>query len=101
MISTSIFPGRYVQGSGAFATLPPRNRPPRLSRLAIVGTTARRIVEANTLLSGLGFESGGLSGAHAVHNGLTALAPTHRFWHGEKVAIGTQTLLFLTAARRT
>lgn len=56
-----------------------------------------RVVEANTLLSGLGFESGGLSGAHAVHNGLTALAPTHHFWHGEKVAIGTQTLLFLTS----
>ncbi|MDR3539262.1 MAG: glycerol dehydrogenase [Acetobacteraceae bacterium] len=55
-----------------------------------------KIVEANTLLSGLGFESGGLSGAHAVHNGLTALAPTHRFWHGEKVAFGTQTLLMLT-----
>jgi glycerol dehydrogenase len=55
-----------------------------------------RIVEANTLLSGLGFESGGLSGAHAIHNGLTALAGTHRFWHGEKVAIGTLTLLMLT-----
>lgn len=55
-----------------------------------------KIIEANTLLSGLGFESGGLSAAHAVHNGLTALAPTHRFWHGEKVAIGTQTLLMLT-----
>lgn len=61
-----------------------------------VGEAFEKIVEANTLLSGLGFESGGLSGAHAVHNGLTALAPTHRFWHGEKVAIGTQTLLFLT-----
>lgn len=55
-----------------------------------------KIVEANTLLSGLGFESGGLSGAHAIHNGLTALAPTHHYWHGEKVAIGTQALLFLT-----
>lgn len=55
-----------------------------------------RIVEANTLLSGLGFESGGLSGAHAIHNGLTALAPTHHFWHGEKVAIGTLALLMLT-----
>ena len=59
-----------------------------------------RIVEANTLLSGLGFESGGLSGAHAVHNGLTALAPTHAYWHGEKVAIGAQTLLFLTRRPR-
>jgi glycerol dehydrogenase len=55
-----------------------------------------RIVEANTLLSGLGFESGGLSGAHAIHDGLTALAGTHGYWHGEKVAIGTLALLMLT-----
>ena len=55
-----------------------------------------RIVEANTLLSGLGFESGGLSGAHAIHDGLTALAGTHKYWHGEKVAIGTLALLMLT-----
>ena len=61
-----------------------------------VDEAVEKIVEANTLLSGLGFESGGISGAHAVHNGLTALAPTHAFWHGEKVAIGTQTLLYLT-----
>lgn len=62
----------------------------------MVDGSVEKIIEANTLLSGLGFESGGLSGAHAIHNGLTALAPTHHFWHGEKVAIGTQALLFLT-----
>ncbi|MBK5914360.1 glycerol dehydrogenase [Rhodocyclus purpureus] len=61
-----------------------------------VDDAVEKIIEANTLLSGLGFESGGLSGAHAIHNGLTALAPTHRFWHGEKVAIGAQALLHLT-----
>jgi len=47
-----------------------------------------RLVEANTLLSGLGFESGGLAIAHSVHNGLTTLAETHRYMHGEKVAFG-------------
>jgi glycerol dehydrogenase len=47
-----------------------------------------RIVEANTLLSGIGFESAGLAAAHAIHNGLTALAETHSFYHGEKVAFG-------------
>ena len=47
-----------------------------------------RIVEANTLLSGLGFESGGLALAHAVHNGLTAVPETHGNLHGEKVAFG-------------
>lgn len=47
-----------------------------------------RIVEANTLLSGFGFESGGLGAAHAIHNGLTALEETHACYHGEKVAFG-------------
>lgn len=47
-----------------------------------------RLVEANTLLSGLGFESGGLAIAHSVHNGLTLAPATHAFLHGEKVAFG-------------
>lgn len=47
-----------------------------------------KIVEANTLLSGLGFESAGLAAAHAIHNGLTALEETHPYYHGEKVAFG-------------
>lgn len=47
-----------------------------------------RIIEANTLLSGLGFESGGLALAHSVHNGLTVLPETHNYYHGEKVAFG-------------
>lgn len=55
-----------------------------------------KVVEANTLLSGLGFESGGLATAHAIHNGLTVLEPTHDYFHGEKVTIGTLASLFLT-----
>jgi glycerol dehydrogenase len=47
-----------------------------------------RLVEANTLLSGLGFESSGLAAAHAIHNGLTAAPATHGYLHGEKVAFG-------------
>jgi glycerol dehydrogenase len=54
-----------------------------------------RLVEANTLLSGLGFESSGLAAAHAVHNGLTTAAGTHHFMHGEKVAFGVITQLML------
>ncbi len=54
-----------------------------------------RIVEANTLLSGLGFESVGLAAAHAVHNGLSAAPGCHGALHGEKVAFGTLTQLFL------
>ncbi|MGQ9369275.1 glycerol dehydrogenase [Azospirillum sp. ST 5-10] len=62
----------------------------------VVTPALERVVEANTLLSGLGFESGGLAAAHAIHNGLTMLEETHRYWHGEKVAIGTLGLLMLT-----
>lgn len=56
------------------------------------------IVEANTYLSGVGFESGGLAGAHAIHNGLTALPETHALYHGEKVAFGTLVQLVLENA---
>ncbi|MFM8705016.1 MAG: glycerol dehydrogenase [Planctomycetia bacterium] len=54
-----------------------------------VTPAVERIIEANTLLSGLGFESAGLAAAHAVHNGLTVLPGTHAALHGEKVAFGT------------
>lgn len=54
-----------------------------------------KVIEANTLLSGMGFESAGLAAAHAVHNGLTVLKETHPFYHGEKVAFGTLTQLIL------
>ena len=56
------------------------------------------VIEANTLLSGLGFESGGLAAAHAVHNGLTAVAATHGLAHGQKVNIGSITQLVLEGA---
>lgn len=62
----------------------------------VVTPALEHIVEANTLLSGLGFESGGLATAHSVHNGLTVLPQTHEYYHGEKVAIGALTSLFLT-----
>jgi glycerol dehydrogenase len=57
-----------------------------------------KIVEANTLLSGLGFESGGLAAAHAIHNGLTVLEECHHMYHGEKVAFGTLVQLILEDA---
>ena len=51
-------------------------------------------------MSGIGFESGGLAGAHAVHNGLTAIPKTHACYHGEKVAFGTLVQLVLEGAPR-
>lgn len=60
--------------------------------------SVEKIIEANTLLSGLGFESAGLAGAHAIHNGMTAMPETHAYYHGEKVAFGTLTQLVLENA---
>ena len=61
----------------------------------VVTPAVEKIVEANTYLSGVGFESGGLAAAHAVHNGLTILDDTHKYLHGEKVAYGVITQLIL------
>ena len=58
-------------------------------------TAVEKVIEANTLLSGIGFESAGLAGAHAIHNGLTVLEECHSMYHGEKVAFGTITQLVL------
>ena len=74
----------------------------RTARIAaeqkIITPALEHIVEANILLSGVGFESGGLASAHSVHNGLTALAETHACYHGEKVAFGVLAGLQLTDA---
>jgi glycerol dehydrogenase len=53
------------------------------------------VVEANVLLSGLGFENGGVAAAHSVHNGLTELDAAHGATHGEKVNFGVLTQLAL------
>lgn len=64
----------------------------------IITPALHHIVEANTLLSGIGFESAGLASAHAIHNGLSALEETHAYYHGEKVAFGVLAGLHLTGA---
>lgn len=64
----------------------------------VVTPALEKVVEANTLLSGLGFESGGLAAAHAIHNGLTAAGQTHGLAHGQKVNIGSLTQLVLEGA---
>ncbi len=61
----------------------------------IVSDSLKSIIEANILLSGIGFESGGLASGHAIHNGLTMLPETHAFYHGEKVAFGVLTGLHI------
>ncbi|MHC6181173.1 glycerol dehydrogenase [Clostridium sp. JNZ X4-2] len=68
----------------------------KLSVLNKVPTKAlENIIEANTYLSGVGFESSGIAAAHAVHNGFTAIKECHELYHGEKVAFGTLVQLIL------
>lgn len=55
----------------------------------VVTPAVENIIEANTYLSGIGFESGGLAAAHAIHNGFTVMHECHDLFHGEKVAFGT------------
>ncbi|MBP1039760.1 glycerol dehydrogenase [Vagococcus sp. BWB3-3] len=64
----------------------------------LVTPALENIVEANILLSGLGFESSGLAAIHAIHDGLTVLAGTHHYFHGEKVAFSTICQLVLENA---
>jgi glycerol dehydrogenase len=72
----------------------------RAVRTQVVTPALERLVEANTLLSGLGFESSGLAAAHAIHNGLTTVAGTHGYLHGEKVAFGLLAQLVLEGQPR-
>lgn len=61
-----------------------------------VDESLEKIVEANILLSGLGYESGGLAVAHAVAQGYTVIDRVHRnFMHGEMVAMGVLAQLML------
>lgn len=69
----------------------------RDARRARVTEAVEQVIEANTLLSGMGFEGGGIAAAHALATGgLTALPAVHEHhYHGERVAIGLLTQLAL------
>lgn len=54
------------------------------------------VLEATVLMSGIGFESGGVAAAHAIHNGMTEVPATRPYLHGEKVAYGLLASLFLS-----
>ncbi len=54
----------------------------------VVSDDLETVVEATILLSGLGFESGGLAAAHSVHGGFTAIPDMQQSLHGELVAFG-------------
>ena len=56
----------------------------------IVTPAFEAVIEANTLLSGIGFESGGLSIAHALHNAMVSLWGNEiKGSHGQIIALTT------------
>ncbi|BCG58781.1 glycerol dehydrogenase [Paenibacillus sp. URB8-2] len=61
----------------------------------ICSPAVENIIEVNTLLSGIGAESNGAAGAHAFHDGFTAVEECKPYLHGERVAFGVLCQLVL------
>jgi len=78
-----IAPRKYVQGRNA---------------LAEAGASVEKVIEANILHSGLGFESGGLASAHMIANCLPSFPDCRHLMHGEEVAFGVISQLCLDKA---
>lgn len=54
----------------------------------LVTPAVEKVIEANTLLSGLGFESCGVATAHMIANCLPSFPECHGLMHGEEVGFG-------------
>jgi glycerol dehydrogenase len=54
----------------------------------VVTPAVERVIEANVLLSGLGFESGGLATVHMIANTLSSYPECKEMMHGDKVGFG-------------
>lgn len=64
----------------------------------LVTPALEAVIEANTYLSGVGADNGGLAAAHSVYNGFTALSECDSAMHGPIVAYGTIAQLILENA---
>lgn len=64
----------------------------------VVTPALESIIEANTYLSGVGADNGGLAVSHSVYNGFTALPECESTMHGSVVAFGTLAQLILENA---
>ena len=60
-----------------------------------ISFAVEKIIEANVLFSGLGFEGCGVAAAHALSQGYTQIEDLHSNLHGEEVAVGLLTQLVL------
>lgn len=59
------------------------------NEMQVVTPALDAVIEANVLLSGMGWESGGLAAAHAMQDGFTSIPEIHDMLHGEKVGFLT------------
>jgi glycerol dehydrogenase len=64
----------------------------------VLTPSVEKVIEANILHSGLGFESGGLASAHMIANCLPSLKQCRHLMHGEEVAFGIVSQLCLDKA---
>jgi glycerol dehydrogenase len=60
----------------------------RAVELNVVTPSVEKVIEANILHSGLGFESGGLATAHMIANALPGFPECHHLMHGHEVGFG-------------
>lgn len=67
----------------------------RANEAQVVTPALENVIEANILMSGLGFESGGTSGAHSIQNAFLVLGKGKKLMHGERVAFGILCQLML------
>jgi len=67
----------------------------RAVELHVVTPAVEKVVEANVLLSGLGFESAGVATAHMIANCLPSFEECHHLMHGHEVGFGVISQLCL------
>lgn len=81
---------KYLQENGYAAKLAVERK--------ICTPALENIIEVNTYLSSVGFESGGLAAAHGIQKGCTLIPELRHVLHGELVAFCTITQLVLEDA---
>jgi len=64
----------------------------------VLTPSVEKVIEANILHSGLGFESGGLASAHMIANCLPSFKQCSHLMHGEEVAFGVISQLCMDSA---
>lgn len=81
---------RYLQKEGKAAK--------EAVEAGVCNASLETIVEVNTYLSSVGFESGGLAAAHAIQKGFTFIPQLYEQYHGCKVAFCTLVQLVMEEA---